>query len=60
MVLCCLMNTAGKGDKLRKGANLPAYWNNYDAIFGKKDQQCKLNEEHTQQEQPPTREQQDK
>ena len=26
---------AGKGDKLRKGANLEAYWNNYDNIFRK-------------------------
>lgn len=24
---------AGKGDKLRKGADLKAYWNNYDNIF---------------------------
>jgi len=23
----------GKGDKLRKGANLNAYWQNYDNIF---------------------------
>jgi hypothetical protein len=28
---------AGKGDKLRKGANLKAYWENYDNIFKKKD-----------------------
>jgi hypothetical protein len=27
---------AGKGDKLRKGANLKAYWDNYSNIFGKK------------------------
>lgn len=27
---------AGKGDKLRKGANLKAFWDNYDNIFGKK------------------------
>ena len=26
-------NQAGKGDKLRKGANLQEYWNNYDNIF---------------------------
>jgi len=26
---------AGKGDKLRPGANLKKYWNNYDAIFRK-------------------------
>jgi hypothetical protein len=26
---------AGKGDQLRKGANLEAYWNNYDNIFRK-------------------------
>jgi hypothetical protein len=25
----------GKGDSLRKGANLSAYWNNYDSIFRK-------------------------
>lgn len=25
----------GKGDKLRKGANLKAYWENYDRIFRK-------------------------
>ena len=28
-------NQAGKGDQLRKGANLEAYWNNYDSIFRK-------------------------
>jgi predicted protein tyrosine phosphatase len=28
---------AGKGDKLRKGANLKAYYDNYDKIFGKKE-----------------------
>lgn len=28
--------SAGKGDKLRKGADLNKYWSNYDAIFGKK------------------------
>lgn len=27
---------AGKGPDLRKGANLPAYWENYDLAFGKK------------------------
>lgn len=27
---------AGKGDKLRKGANMQAFWNNYDNIFHKK------------------------
>lgn len=26
-------NQAGKGDSLRKGANLNAYWQNYDSIF---------------------------
>ena len=26
----------GKGDKLRKGANVRAYWDNYDNIFQKK------------------------
>lgn len=26
---------AGKGDKLRKGANLNLYWQNYDSIFNK-------------------------
>ena len=29
--------SAGKGPELRKGANLHAYWNNYDSIFRKKD-----------------------
>jgi hypothetical protein len=24
---------AGKGDKIRQGANLKAYWDNYDNIF---------------------------
>lgn len=28
-------NQAGKGDKLRKGADLQKYWNNYDRIFKK-------------------------
>jgi len=28
--------SAGKGDKLRKGADLKAYWSNYDEIFRKK------------------------
>lgn len=27
---------AGKGPQLRKGANLAAYWNNYDSIFKRK------------------------
>lgn len=27
---------AGKGDKIRPGANLKAYWDNYDNIFRKK------------------------
>ena len=27
---------AGKGDQLRKGANLEAYWANYDNIFPRK------------------------
>lgn len=26
---------AGKGDKIRKGADLKAYWENYDNIFKK-------------------------
>lgn len=26
----------GKGDKLRKGANFPAYWENYDRVFQKR------------------------
>jgi hypothetical protein len=29
---------AGKGPQLRKGANLDAYWNNYDSIFRRKPQ----------------------
>lgn len=28
--------SAGKGDKLRKSANLPSYWENYDKIFSKR------------------------
>lgn len=28
-------NQAGKGPEIRKGANLNAYWENYDAIFRK-------------------------
>jgi hypothetical protein len=28
-------NQAGKGDKLRKGADLQKYWTNYDNIFKK-------------------------
>jgi len=28
--------SAGKGDKLRKGANLNSYWKNYDRIFQKR------------------------
>lgn len=28
--------SAGKGDKLRAGANLQAFWDNYDIAFGKK------------------------
>lgn len=28
--------SAGKGDKLRKGANLEKYWENYDKIFCKR------------------------
>lgn len=31
-----LNNMAGKGPEIRKGANLNAYWNNYDSIFRKK------------------------
>lgn len=27
------VNMAGKGDKLRKNANLRSYWDNYDRIF---------------------------
>lgn len=30
-------NQAGKGPKTRKGANLSAYWDNYDSIFRKKE-----------------------
>lgn len=29
-------NQAGKGDKLRKGADLKKYWDNYDRIFKNK------------------------
>ena len=28
-------NQAGKGPEIRKGANLRAYWDNYDNIFRK-------------------------
>ena len=28
--------SAGKGDKLRKGANLEKYWQNYDTVFAPK------------------------
>ncbi len=28
--------SAGKGDKLRKGANLNSYWENYDRVFRKR------------------------
>lgn len=28
--------SAGKGDKLRQGANLEKYWENYDRVFSKK------------------------
>jgi hypothetical protein len=28
--------SAGKGDKLRAGANLQSYWENYDNIFRKR------------------------
>jgi hypothetical protein len=28
--------SAGKGDKLRAGANLGAYWGNYDDVFRKR------------------------
>lgn len=34
---------AGKGDKIRLGANLKAYWDNYDNIF-KKDKPKQQNE----------------
>lgn len=30
---------AGKGDKIRTGANLRAYWDNYDRIFRKNEDQ---------------------
>lgn len=36
----------GKGSKLRKGANLQAYWNNYDDIFKRK----KIDESHIKEE----------
>jgi hypothetical protein len=38
-------NQAGKGDKLRKGADLKKYWDNYDRIFNKDKQK---NENHTE------------
>ena len=39
----------GKGDKLRQGANLNAYWNNYDNIFRKRK---KINDEDIKDEEP--------
>jgi hypothetical protein len=40
--------SAGKGDKLRAGANLDAYWSNYDDVFRKrktiKQWQCYFND----------------
>ena len=38
---------AGKGDKIRPGANLKAYWENYDNIFKK--EKPKQQNETTQQ-----------
>ena len=32
---------AGKGDKIRKGADLNKFRNNYDQIFGNKDNHSK-------------------
>lgn len=32
-----MSSSAGKGDSMRKGANLPAYWSNYDNIFRRKE-----------------------
>lgn len=32
-----MSNQNGKGDSLRKGANLSAYWENYNKIFGRKE-----------------------
>jgi hypothetical protein len=37
----------GKGDKIRKGANLALYWENYDKIFRKKDRAIKKIEPST-------------
>ena len=34
---------AGKGSKLRKGANLKKYWDNYDSIFRKYDKESEEN-----------------
>lgn len=31
-----MSNQAGKGSELRKGANLSAFWDNYDSIFRKR------------------------
>ena len=31
-----MSNQAGKGPEIRKGANLQAYWDNYDSIFRRK------------------------
>lgn len=34
----------GKGPQVRKGANLQAYWNNYDNIFRKKKEELSDND----------------
>jgi hypothetical protein len=41
--------SAGKGDKLRKGADLKAYWNHYDEIFRKKTVEQSANTMHNEQ-----------
>ena len=48
---------AGKGDKLRKGANMQAFWDNYDGIFCKKSTKllpAEYKTEHTNHEKQPT------
>lgn len=46
--------SAGKGDKLRKGADLQAYWNNYDEIFRKKTVEQSAVAMHDEQQSNPT------
>ena len=42
-------NQAGKGDKIRKGADLQKYWDNYECIFKKDKATSKPNVETNKQ-----------